>query len=137
MPRLTLHGLEGYYTLHLHNALVVQNHPRFNCVRACTEFTWPNYRTPPEIEPARAQLWTVRVMLNAGLPALLDALSFFLTTNLSGSIFGNVLGALQTLARSLPTSRDALQSRTPFCPPTRLPLRCATPSHLRISRATL
>ena len=53
----------------------------------------------------------MRVMLNAGLPARLDALSF-LTTNLSDFIFGDVLGALQN--GSLPTSRDALQSRTHF-----------------------
>ena len=51
-------------------------------------------------------------MLNAGWPALLAALSFLLTTNLSDSIFGDVLGALQTLARAarclaLPTPRDA------------------------------
>jgi len=51
-------------------------------------------------------------MLNTGWPALLAALSFLLTTNLSDSIFGDVLGALQTLARAagclaLPTPRDA------------------------------
>jgi hypothetical protein len=51
-------------------------------------------------------------MLNAGWPALLAALSFLLTTNLSDPLFGDVLGALQTLARAsgclaLPTPRDA------------------------------
>jgi hypothetical protein len=50
--------------------------------------------------------------LNAGWPALLAAISFLLTTNLSDSIFGDVLVALQTLARAarclaLPTLHDA------------------------------
>ena len=51
-------------------------------------------------------------MLNAGWPALLAALSFLLSTNLSDALFGDVLGALQSLARAagclaLPTPRDA------------------------------
>jgi hypothetical protein len=68
--------------------------------------------TLPETEPARAGLRTVHAMLKAGWPALLAALSFLLTTDLSDSIFGDVLGALQTLARTtgylaLPTPHDA------------------------------
>jgi hypothetical protein len=50
----------------------------------------------PKTEPAHAGLQTVRAMLNAGWPVLLAVLSFLLT-NLSDSIFGDVLGALQTL----------------------------------------
>ena len=55
---------------------------------------------------------TVCAMLNAGWPALLAALSFLLNTNLSDALFGDVLGALQSLARAagclaLPTPRDA------------------------------
>jgi len=51
-------------------------------------------------------------MVNAGCPALLAALSFLPTTNLSGPLFGDVLGALQALARTagclaLRTPRDA------------------------------
>ena len=66
----------------------------------------------PKTEPARARLRTVHTMLNAGWPALLAALSFLLTTNLSDSIFDNILGALQTLARAagylaLPNPCDA------------------------------
>ncbi|KAI0304868.1 hypothetical protein BC826DRAFT_965189 [Russula brevipes] len=54
----------------------------------------------------------MRVMLNAGRPALLAALSFLLTTNPSDLLFGDVLGALQVLARAagflaLPAPRDA------------------------------
>ena len=55
---------------------------------------------------------TVCAMLNAGWPALLAALSFLLNTNLSDALFGDVLGALQSLSRAagclaLPTPRDA------------------------------
>ncbi|KAH9049815.1 hypothetical protein EDB83DRAFT_2543167 [Lactarius deliciosus] len=68
--------------------------------------------TLPPTEPARAGLLTVCAMLNAGWPALLAALSFLLNTNLSDALFGDVLGALQALARAagclaLPTPRDA------------------------------
>jgi hypothetical protein len=48
-------------------------------------------------------------MLIAGCPALLASLSFLLTTNLSDSIFGDVLGAPQTLA--MPTQRGAFLGR--------------------------
>jgi hypothetical protein len=54
----------------------------------------------PETEPAREGLQTVRAMLNAGRPVLLVALCLLLTTNLSDSLFGDALGALQTLARA-------------------------------------
>jgi hypothetical protein len=40
------------------------------------------------------------VVLNVGWAVLLAALFSLLTTNLSDSIFGDVLGALQTLARA-------------------------------------
>jgi hypothetical protein len=68
--------------------------------------------TLPATEPARAGLLTVCAMLNAGWPALLASLSFLLSTNLSDALFGDVLGALQSLARAagclaLPTPRDA------------------------------
>ncbi|KAI9435094.1 hypothetical protein H4582DRAFT_1817945 [Lactarius indigo] len=68
--------------------------------------------TLPQTEPARAGLLTVCAMLNAGWPALLASLSFLLSTNLSDALFGDVLGALQALARAagclaLPTPRDA------------------------------
>jgi hypothetical protein len=39
-------------------------------------------------------------MLNVGWPVLLVALSFLLTTNLSDAIFGDVEGALETLAHA-------------------------------------
>ena len=68
--------------------------------------------TLPPTEPARAGLLTVCAMLNAGWPALLASLSFLLGTNLSDALFGDVLGALQSLTRAagclaLPTPRDA------------------------------
>ena len=103
-------GLAGY-TFPLYNTLAVQKPPAgsMESVRAPGPL---DPTTLPETEPARAGLRTVRAMLNAGWPALLAALSFLLTTNLSDSIFGDVLGALQTLARAagylaLPTPRDA------------------------------
>jgi hypothetical protein len=103
-------GLAGY-TFPLYNTLVVQKPPAGSTepVRAPGPL---DPMTLPETEPARAGLQTVRAMLNAGWPALLAALSFLLTTNLSDTIFGDVLGALQTLARAagylaLPTPRDA------------------------------
>jgi hypothetical protein len=42
----------------------------------------------------------VRAILNPGWPALLASLSFLLTMKPSNSIFGDVLGAPQTLARA-------------------------------------
>ena len=54
--------------------------------------------TLPETEPTRAELRTVRAMLNAWWPVLIATLSFLFTTNLSDLIFVDVLGALQTLA---------------------------------------
>ena len=103
-------GFAGY-TFPLYNTLAVQKPPAGSTepVRAPGPL---DPTTLPETEPARAGLQTVRAMLTAGWPALLAALSFLLTTNLSDSIFGDVLGALQTLARAagclaLPTPRDA------------------------------
>ena len=67
----------------------------------------------------------------AGWPALLTALSFLLTTNLSDSIFGDILGALQTLARTagyftLPTPRDAFLTAL---------AKAALPPHVIAARA--
>jgi hypothetical protein len=75
-----------------------KNHPRAQ-LGPCAH--WPiRPTTLPKTEPARAGLRTVRAMLNAGWPALFAALPFLLTTNLSDSLFGDALGALQTLARA-------------------------------------
>jgi hypothetical protein len=91
-------GLAGY-VFPLYNTLVVQKPPAGSTetVRAPGPL---DTTTLPETELARAGLQTVRVMLNAGWPALLAALSFLLTTNLSDPLFGDVLGTLQTLART-------------------------------------
>ena len=65
-----------------------------------------------ESEPTRVDPQTVRAMLRAGWPALLAALSFLLATKLSDTLFGDVLSALQALARTagclaFPTPHDA------------------------------
>jgi hypothetical protein len=104
-------------------------------------------------EPATAGLRTVREMLNAGWPVLLAAFSFLVTTNLSDSIFDNILGGLQTFARAqgashCPThvtrSCSSLSSRKPrfhhasslrSMHHNRLRLRCPPPSRVRDSRS--
>lgn len=68
--------------------------------------------TLPSTEPARRGLIAVRAMVSAGWPALLAALSFLLSTNLSDDLFGDVLSAHQALTNvagmlALPTPRDA------------------------------
>ena len=103
-------GLAGY-AIPLYNSLAVQKPPAGSAepVRAPCLL---DPSTLPESEPACVGLQTVHAMINAGWPALLAALSFLLTTNLSDPLFGDVLGALQALARTagclaLPTPRDA------------------------------
>ena len=54
--------------------------------------------TLPATEPTRAGLLTVCAILKVGWLALLAALSFLLSPNLSDALFGDVLGALQSLA---------------------------------------
>jgi hypothetical protein len=84
-PCLTLRRPRGVYPLY--NTLKVQNLPAGST------------------EPVQAELRIVCTILNAGSPAF----SFLLTTNLSDSIFSNVLSA--RLRRSL-ASQGALH-----CPP--------------------
>jgi hypothetical protein len=92
------------YAIPLYNTLAVQKH-----LAGSTEFVCvPGPLDPStlsETKPARAGLETVRAMLNAGWPALLAALSFLLTTNLSDPLFGDILGALQALARAAHATR--------------------------------
>ncbi|KAF8267460.1 hypothetical protein EI94DRAFT_1730637 [Lactarius quietus] len=103
-------GLAGY-AIPLYSSFAMQKPPAGSTepVRAPGAL---DPSTLPDAEPARAGLLTVCAMLNAGWPALLAALSFLLGTNLSDALFGDVLGALQSLARAagclaLPTPRDA------------------------------
>jgi len=77
--------------------------------------------TLPESEPARVGLQTGHAMVTAVWPALLAALSFLFTTNLSDSLFGDVLGTLQALA-SIAGYRSAHAARR-------------VPHHARKSRA--
>ena len=77
-------------------------------------------RAPPALDlaslstddPATIQLRTVHDMLENGWPALLAALSFYISTNLSDELFADVLGALQSMINvsgvlRLTTPRDA------------------------------
>jgi hypothetical protein len=103
-------GLAGY-SIPLYNTLAAQKPPAGSTepMRAPGPL---DPSTLPSTETARTGLLTVREMLNAGWPALLAALSFLLNTNLSDPLFGDLLGALQALARAagclaLPTPRDA------------------------------
>jgi hypothetical protein len=78
-------------------------------------------RAPPALDvtklspedPSAKGLTTVRSMVDSAWPAFLAALSFIISTNLSDDLFGDVLGAYQSLARvagmlGLSTPRDAL-----------------------------
>ena len=61
-----------------------------------------NPSTLPDPELAHVGLQTVRAIVNPVWSAPLAALSFLLIlTNLSNSLFGNVLGALQALASTV------------------------------------
>jgi len=97
MPHLTLRRLHGAYLPSVTLTVQKPHTGSTGPMRAPDPF---DPTTLPETEPARAGLRTVRAMLNAGWPALLAAVSFLLTTNLSDSLFGDALGALQTLARA-------------------------------------
>ena len=92
-----------------------------------------------------------RGVLDAGRPALLAALSFLCITNLSNPLFGDVLDALQTLARitgclALPTPRGAFPPSSKKPPSHYASSLCSTnhrkrsryraaPSHWRGSRS--
>ncbi|KAI0048499.1 hypothetical protein FA95DRAFT_1517415 [Auriscalpium vulgare] len=99
------------YTAPLYTSLMVQK-PRAAgdaVVRAPAALD-PN--TLPSTEPAHASLLAVRAMISAGWPALLAALSFLISTNLSDELFVDVLAAHQALTNvagmlALRTPRDA------------------------------
>jgi hypothetical protein len=115
------------YTFPLYNTR------EFNRTRTCTRPLDPT--TLPETEPAWAGLRTVRAMLNAGWPALIAALSFLLTTNLSARSRRRLPSYCpRHVTRSSPPSRK-LHSHHPSLPRSmnRSRLRCAPPSHSRHS----
>ncbi|TFK38576.1 hypothetical protein BDQ12DRAFT_735649 [Crucibulum laeve] len=82
--------------------------------------------TLPQGEPSTKQLKTSSAMLEAGWPALLAALSFVLSTNLSDDLFVDALGAYQALTNTagilgLTTPRDAFfTSLAKYAVPTRV-----------------
>ncbi|KAI0290378.1 hypothetical protein BC826DRAFT_1027356, partial [Russula brevipes] len=78
-------------------------------------------------------------MLNAGWPALLAALSFLFTTNLSDPLFGGILGALPRSSRCPHTTRSFQPSKKPHFPHALLPrlvnCRRRSPSRAPLSRS--
>ncbi|KAI0773083.1 hypothetical protein BD413DRAFT_603507 [Trametes elegans] len=104
---------EGFaaFTAPLYNSIMVQK------PRSAGE---PVIRAPPALdlsklppeEPTTKQLHTVHDMVESGWPALLAALSFLISTNLSDELFVDVLASYQALTTvsgmlGLPTPRDA------------------------------
>ena len=90
MPRLTLQRSHGVYLLSLQHPRGPSTTRWFSRARAC--ITHLTLLPLPETELAGRSLQnSVRAILNAGWPALLVALSSLLTTNLSNSIFGDIL----------------------------------------------
>ena len=104
---------EGFanFTAPLYNSIMVQK------PRSAGE---PVIRAPPALdlsvlpqdEPTTIQLHTVHSMVESGWPALLAALSFLISTNLSDELFVDVLASYQALTTvsgmlGLTTPRDA------------------------------
>ncbi|KZP24026.1 hypothetical protein FIBSPDRAFT_785328 [Athelia psychrophila] len=104
---------EGFaaFTGPLYSALVMQK-PRTageSVIRAPPAL---DLSTLPPDEPQKQQLCTVRDMVEQGWPALLAALSFIISTNLSDELFVDVLSSFQAMANvsgmlGLSTPRDA------------------------------
>ncbi|TFY51708.1 hypothetical protein EVG20_g10873, partial [Dentipellis fragilis] len=104
---------EGFaaYTAPIYTTIMVQK-PRVAGDAAVRAPPALDPSTLPETEPHRAGLEAVRGMLGAGWPALLAALSFLISTNLSDELFVDVLAAHQALTNvagmlALTTPRDA------------------------------
>ncbi|KAG1875783.1 hypothetical protein F4604DRAFT_1903720 [Suillus subluteus] len=82
--------------------------------------------TLPQDDPATQHLIIVRCMVESGWPALLAALSFIISTNLSDELFVDVLSSYQALTNvagmlALSTPRDALfNSLSKFAIPSRV-----------------
>jgi hypothetical protein len=82
--------------------------------------------TLPSNEPSTTHLLIIRDIIESGWPALLAALSFIVTTNLSDELFVDVLASYQAMANvsgmlGLATPRDAFfNSLAKFVVPTRV-----------------
>ncbi|KAG2037155.1 hypothetical protein BDR03DRAFT_1092081 [Suillus americanus] len=85
-----------------------------------------DFSTLPQDDPATQHLTIVRSMVENGWPALLAALSFIISTNLSDELFIDVLSSYQALTNvagmlALSTPRDALfNSLSKFAIPSRV-----------------
>ncbi|KAL0948488.1 hypothetical protein HGRIS_011055 [Hohenbuehelia grisea] len=104
---------EGFasFTTPLYNSIVVQR-PRSAGDAVIRAPPALDFATLPQDQASTAQLQIVRDIIDAGWPALLAALSFVITTNLSDELFVDVLTSYQALTNvagmlGLVTPRDA------------------------------
>jgi hypothetical protein len=118
---------EGFasFTGPLYNSIVIQK-PRAvgeTVVRAPPAL---DVSTLPEDDPSAKQLRIVRDMIESGWPALLAALSFIISTNLSDDLFVDILASYQAMTNvsgmlALATPRDAFfTSLAKYSIPTRV-----------------
>ena len=104
---------EGFatFTAPLYNSIMVQK-PRTAGEPVIRAPPALDLSTLPQDEPVTHQLQTVHDMVESGWPALLAALSFLISTNLSDELFVDVLASYQALTTvsgmlGLTTPRDA------------------------------
>ncbi|KAI0738261.1 hypothetical protein C8Q80DRAFT_1207991 [Daedaleopsis nitida] len=104
---------EGFatFTAPLYNTIMVQK-PRTAGEPVIRAPPALDLSTLPKEEPSTKQLRTVHDMIESGWPALLAALSFLISTNLSDDLFVDVLASYQALTTvsgmlGLTTPRDA------------------------------
>ena len=104
---------EGFanFTAPLYNSIMVQK-PRTAGEPVIRAPPALDLSTLPQEEPTTKQLHTVHSMVESGWPALLAALSFLISTNLSDDLFVDVLASYQALTTvsgmlGLTTPRDA------------------------------
>ncbi|RDX44494.1 hypothetical protein OH76DRAFT_1540422 [Lentinus brumalis] len=104
---------EGFatFTAPLYNSIMVQK-PRTAGEPVIRAPPALDLSTLPQDDPVTRQLQTVHDMVESGWPALLAALSFLISTNLSDELFVDVLASYQALTTvsgmlGLTTPRDA------------------------------
>jgi len=118
---------EGFFSFTgpLYNAIVIQK-PRSTGESVSRAPPALDLSSLPQDDPSTEQLRIVRDMIESGWPALLAALSFIISTNLSDDLFVDVLASYQSMTNvsgmlALGTPRDAFfTSLAKFAIPTRV-----------------